>query len=160
MYLALSPLFPTVIIDIIMEYSREKNISDYDYGSGRSASQLFYHYAEGNHSTTNSHHFWTYDIWIKPLHPKIKAIEIVVEYDGSKPIPKDISLADKSCFGLYRYPISKGWGIAFHPHYRAFSIKTLKEMDTWEGQRWQAFQKKLITSAYLDLWLQTRLMEN
>ena len=150
--------FPEVIIDLIYQYSREKTTEDYHYGSGRQANQLFYYYREGQWVGDLSHHFWTYDIWLKPLHPKIKAVEITMDFTERKANPRDICLADKSCFGICRYQISKGWGLAFHHKYKAFSIKTLEEMDIWERQRWGNFLTRLETSAYLDLWLQRQLI--
>ena len=156
---ALSHIFPLDIMNIIYGYSREKTTSDYVYVYHRSANQLFYYYNQQLLSESRSHHLWTYDIWVNPSHPRIKAIEIRFDYDiQGNAIPNDISLADKSCFGIYRYPIKEGWGVAFHSKYLAFTIKTIDQMDHWELVRWKTFLGKLVTSAYLDIFLQNRLI--
>ena len=159
MSIALYRLFPIDILNIIYEYSREKTTVDYKFQHYKSANQLFYYYNQPEQSNSISHHFWTYDMWIKPNHPTVKALEIRVDYDKSdKPMIAEISLADKSCFRIKGYLIKEGWALAFHPKYKAFTIKQKDALDVWELTRWNKFLQNLMTSAYLDIFWMRRLL--
>ena len=166
MTLAFYNKLPIELLKHIYSYSREKVVSDYDYLHHRQASQLFYYHNDGNGlnglnglngDQNASHSFWTYDIWVQPSHPEIKAVELTTHYNiDGKPCVKHISLANKECFQISKYEVENGWGLALHPDHIAFSIKLVKEMDIWERERWDRMLTRLYAMAYLDYRLEYR----
>ncbi len=121
MALALYHKLPIDLIKHIYRFSRNKGVTDYDYQIHRQACQLFYYHQSSDQ--VNNHSFWTYDIWIQPNHPEVKAVELTIQYlRNGTPQVSHISLANKQCFQIGKYSVQQGWGLAFHQRVQA-SVK-------------------------------------
>ncbi len=159
MSFALSQRLPAEIVKLIWEFAREKTKDDYQYRYHRDACQLFpYHTGmQGDYYGDDVVDFtiWTYDIWVEPTHPCVKAVEITFGYRDQYPRPQTISLANKRCFEMAKVSISRSGGgaLALAPDYSSFSIKQEAELDVWELERWTRFLQKLSRMALLDYHL-------
>lgn len=164
------------IISYIYQYSRVKTSLDYEYLFYKNTHQLFFYPQNNQLDKLNreiDHSFWTYHMWIKhQLHSELslnslKLIEIRFNYTNrGKPIAYQISGINRHLYHNpdQEYLISNGWGIALADNnnnnnkYNAFSVKELKNMDTWERDRWSQLLKKLEIMAYLDRFLKRLLL--
>ena len=161
-----SQRLPREIGKLIWEFAREKTRDDYQYRWHRDACQLFpyevqsqgdYYGAGDGASDGVDFTTWTYDIWVEPSHPCVKAVEITFGYRARLPRPQTISLANKRCFELSKMTISpypsRGGALAIAPDYSSFSLKRETELDVWELERWTRFLQKLSRMALLDYHL-------
>ncbi len=163
-----SQRLPREIGKLIWEFAREKTREDYQYLWHREACQLFpyevqsqgdYYGASDGASDGVDFTTWTYDIWVEPSHPCVKAVEITFGYRARLPRPQTISLANKQCFEMTKMTISpspspsRGGALAIAPDYSSFSLKWETELDVWELERWTRFLQKLSRMALLDYHL-------
>jgi hypothetical protein len=166
MSIALLSILNQDIIQYIYQYSREKTISDYDYLFYKNTHQLFFYHQNNQLDVGGQidHSFWTYHIWIESPSTTLKLIEIKINYTKwGKTSPLHICGINKRLYHSpdKEYLISEGWGIALAKYkckYNAFSIKEIKNMDTWEKDRWWQLLKKLEIMAYLDRFLKRLLL--